>query len=88
MVKLTPSPQEKLSSKSPALLRLKEDVEKLFKKAKASIENKTEENIQEYIQSVTEILKKKIAVIKTLEDEIADLESHTKQNSKNIAKVN
>ena len=85
---MTPSLQEKLSSKSSALLRLKEDVEKLFKQAKASIENKTEENIQEYIQSVTEILKKKIAVIKTLEDEIADLESHTEQNSKNIAKVN
>ena len=45
--------------------------------AEVSIENKTEENIQENIQSVGEVLKKKIAAIKTLEDEIVDLETNT-----------
>ena len=56
---------------------LKEVVEKLFKQAEASIEKNPEENIQENIQSVAEVLKKKIAAIKTLEDEIVDLETNT-----------
>ena len=39
-------------------------MEKSFKQAKVSIENKTEENIQENIQSVVEVSKKKMAAIK------------------------
>ena len=50
-------------------------MEKSFKQTKASIGNETEENIQENIQSVVDVLKKKIAVIKTLEYEIVDLET-------------
>ena len=44
-------------------------MEKSFKQAEvseASIENKTEGNIQENILSVVEVLKKKIAAIETL----------------------
>ena len=41
-----------------------------------SIKNKTEENIQENIQSVGEVLKRKIAAIKTLENEVVDLETN------------
>ena len=54
-------------------------MEKSFKQAEASIGNETEENIQENIQSVVDVLKKKIAAIETLEYEIVDLETNTEK---------
>ena len=54
-------------------------MEKSFKQAEASIGNETEENIQENIQSVVNVLKKKIAAIETLEYEIVDLETNTEK---------
>ena len=43
--------------------------------AEVSIKSKTEENIQENIQPVGEVLKKKIAATKTLDNEIVDLKT-------------
>ena len=54
-------------------------MEKSFKQAEASIGNETEENIQENIQSVVDVLKKKTAAIETLEYEIVDLETNTEK---------
>ena len=54
-------------------------MEKSFKQAEASIGNETEENIQENIQSVVDVLKKKIAAIETSEYEIVDLETNTEK---------
>ena len=54
-------------------------MEKSFKQAEASIGNEAEENIQENIQSVVDVLKKKIAAIETLEYEIVDLETNTEK---------
>ena len=54
-------------------------MEKSFKQAEASIGNETEENIQGNIQSVVDVLKKKIAAIETLEYEIVDLETNTEK---------
>ena len=54
-------------------------MEKSFKQAEASIGNETEEKIQENIQSVVDVLKKKIAAIETLEYEIVDLETNTEK---------
>ena len=67
---------ENVNNKYKVRKVLKEVVEKFLKQAEVSIENKTEENILENIQSVVELLKKKIAAIKTLEDEIVDLETN------------
>ena len=68
---------ENLSKKCKVRKVLKEVVKKSFNQAEASIENKTDKNIQENIQSVVEVLKKKTAAIKTLADEIVGLETHT-----------
>ena len=59
-------------------------MEKLFKQSEVSIENNTEEDIKENIQSIVEVLKKKIVAIKTLEDEIVDLETNTEQHIQHI----
>ena len=54
-------------------------MEKLFKQSEVSIENNTEEDIKENIQSIVEVLK-----IKILEDEIVDLETNTEQHIQHI----
>ena len=55
---------ENINKKYKVRKVLKQVVEKSFKQAKVSIENKTEENIQENIQSVVEVSKKKMPAIK------------------------
>lgn len=70
---------ENMNKKYEVRKVLKEVVEKSFKQAEASIGNETEENIQENIQSVVDVLKKKIAAIETLEYEIVDLETNTEK---------
>ena len=68
---------ENMNKKYEVRKVLKEVVEKSFKQAEASIEKKTEENIPENIQSVIEVLKKKIAAIKTLKSQILKLAQNT-----------